>query len=54
MNVAYIGMGTNLGDREGYLKGALQELASSPSNQIVAVSSIYETDPWEYVNKVNS
>ena len=51
MNVAYIGMGTNLGDREGYLKGALQELTSNPSNQVVAVSSIYETDPWGYVEQ---
>lgn len=51
MNVAYIGMGTNLGDREGYLKGALQELASNPSNQVLAVSSIYETDPWGYVEQ---
>jgi 2-amino-4-hydroxy-6-hydroxymethyldihydropteridine diphosphokinase len=51
MNVAYIGMGTNLGDRESYLKDAIIELASNPSNKVVAVSSIYETDPWGYTDQ---
>ena len=49
--MAYIGMGTNLGDRESYLKDAIIELASNPSNKVVAVSSIYETDPWGYTDQ---
>ena len=48
MNSAYIGLGTNLGDRESYLMNAIEELSSHPSNRITAVSSIYETDPWGY------
>lgn len=48
MNCAYIGLGTNLGDRESYLRSAIEELSNHPSNQITAISSIYETDPWGY------
>ncbi|KMY46137.1 2-amino-4-hydroxy-6-hydroxymethyldihydropteridine pyrophosphokinase [Bacillus sp. FJAT-27916] len=48
MNSAYIGLGTNLGDRESYLMNAIEELSSHPSNRITAVSSIYETNPWGY------
>ena len=51
MNVAYIGMGTNLGDREHYLKEAVKELASHPANQVVAASSIYETEPWGFIDQ---
>ena len=43
--IAYLGLGTNLGDREGYLSAALKELAALPTIEIAAVSSIYETAP---------
>jgi 2-amino-4-hydroxy-6-hydroxymethyldihydropteridine diphosphokinase len=41
---AYIGLGSNLGDRLSNLRSALGRLASS-SVQIVHVSSVYETEP---------
>ena len=38
---AYLGLGSNLGDREGHLRRAIETLGSS----VVAVSPVYETDP---------
>ena len=37
---AYLGLGSNLGDREQYLRAALGAI-----QDVVAVSSVYETDP---------
>ena len=42
MTVAYIGLGSNLGDREGNLRGALARLTELGG---VRVSSFRETDP---------
>ena len=41
----FLGLGSNLGDRAYYLKGAISALAS-PTIKIVAMSGIYETEPW--------
>ena len=41
----FLGLGSNLGDRAYYLKGAISALASS-TIKIVAMSGIYETEPW--------
>lgn len=40
---AYIGLGANLDDREGTLRGALERLYAV--GEVTAVSSLYETDP---------
>lgn len=37
---AFVSLGSNLGDRRSYLRGALQRLPD-----VVAVSNLYETDP---------
>lgn len=42
----YLGLGANLGDREGSLRSTLELLASTISLQ--RCSSIYETEPWGY------
>ena len=42
---AYLGLGTNLGDRKDNLQQALKELAALPTLEIRRVSSIYETAP---------
>jgi 2-amino-4-hydroxy-6-hydroxymethyldihydropteridine diphosphokinase len=42
---AYIGLGSNLGDREQTLRGALDRLEANPRVEVVAVSSFRETDP---------
>ncbi len=42
--VGYLGLGSNVGDRESHLRGAIQDL-SRPGVQVDAVSSLYETEP---------
>jgi 2-amino-4-hydroxy-6-hydroxymethyldihydropteridine diphosphokinase len=42
---AYVGLGSNLGDREGMLRSALARLAGSPGVEVVASSSLHETEP---------
>lgn len=41
--IAYIGLGSNLGDRRATLRAAVRRL--SEHGRIVAVSSLYETEP---------
>jgi 2-amino-4-hydroxy-6-hydroxymethyldihydropteridine diphosphokinase len=42
---AYIGFGSNLGDREETLRAALERLAANPVVEVAAVSSLRETNP---------
>ena len=42
---AYLGIGSNLGDRLTILQKAVDFLARSPDITVVAVSPVYETDP---------
>jgi 2-amino-4-hydroxy-6-hydroxymethyldihydropteridine diphosphokinase len=42
---AYVGLGSNLGDRERMLWGAVHMLAFNSEVEVVAVSSFRETDP---------
>ncbi|MFH0887501.1 MAG: 2-amino-4-hydroxy-6-hydroxymethyldihydropteridine diphosphokinase [bacterium] len=43
--VAYLGLGSNVGDREEYIQQALYLLEKAPGTQVTKVSSIYETEP---------
>lgn len=49
MSTVYLGLGGNLGDREKVLRDAIRELPSI--GDVVAVSSLYETDPVGYLNQ---
>ena len=42
---AYLGIGSNLGDRLAHLQGAVDGLAATPGVTVVAVSKVLETDP---------
>lgn len=47
---AYLGLGSNMGDREGNLRRAIEAIGQLPCTSIEAVSSIIETEPdgeWE-------
>lgn len=46
MTLAYIGLGSNLGDRASYIQGALEKLAAAPGIQLLRTASLYETAPW--------
>jgi 2-amino-4-hydroxy-6-hydroxymethyldihydropteridine diphosphokinase len=48
---AYIGLGANLGDREGSLRTAVDRLGASRDIDVVAVSSVRETDPVGYTDQ---
>ncbi|UCD57590.1 MAG: 2-amino-4-hydroxy-6-hydroxymethyldihydropteridine diphosphokinase [Candidatus Hydrogenedentota bacterium] len=45
MAIAYLGLGSNLGDREANINRALAELVRSGRTRVIRVSSIYETKP---------
>jgi 2-amino-4-hydroxy-6-hydroxymethyldihydropteridine diphosphokinase len=48
---AYVGLGSNLGDRRALLDRALELLDAQPGLDVVAVSSFRETDPVGYVDQ---
>lgn len=45
MRRAYLGIGSNLGDRLAHLQGAVDELGGVEGLRVVAVSPVYETVP---------
>ncbi len=45
MTRAFLGLGSNLGDRRAYLQEALDALAGVAGVELVAVSGLYETEP---------
>ena len=54
---AFLGIGSNLGDRLAYLQGAVDGLAATDGVEVVAVSAVIETDPVgpeqpDYLNAV--
>jgi 2-amino-4-hydroxy-6-hydroxymethyldihydropteridine diphosphokinase len=44
-NRAFIGIGTNLGDRAANYREAIERIANLPDTRVVRQSSIYETEP---------
>lgn len=44
-DIAYIALGSNLGDRQAYLAQARAALAALPGSRILAASSVEETAP---------
>jgi 2-amino-4-hydroxy-6-hydroxymethyldihydropteridine diphosphokinase len=42
---AYVGLGSNLGDREATLGAAVAELAAAPGVSVVRVSTLIDTEP---------
>jgi len=47
MSIAYIGMGSNIGDRVGYIQQAHMLLSDTEDIKILNSSSLYETEPVE-------
>lgn len=42
---AYVALGSNVGDRLGYLRHAIARLQETPTLQVTSLSSVYETEP---------
>lgn len=51
MAIAYLSLGSNLGDRVGFVQQATSMLSSNPEISIVATSSFYETEPWQMTSE---
>lgn len=51
MGRAYVGLGSNLGDRSAVLVRAVELLGGRPGIELVAVSSFRETDPVGYLDQ---
>ncbi len=47
MSVAYLSLGSNLGNREEYIKNAIAEI-DRQVGKITKLSSLYETEPWGF------
>jgi 2-amino-4-hydroxy-6-hydroxymethyldihydropteridine diphosphokinase len=45
VTVAYVGIGSNVGDRTSFCRGAVEALEGSPGVIVTKVSSLYETSP---------
>jgi 2-amino-4-hydroxy-6-hydroxymethyldihydropteridine diphosphokinase len=50
-SIAYIGLGSNIGDRASYLHQAIHELSRMEGISVTDRSSIYETEPVGYVDQ---
>lgn len=52
-NTVYLSLGSNIENREAHLKDAVALLESYKDIHILAISSIYETDPVGYIEQGN-
>ena len=48
---AFVALGSNLGDREGAIRGALAELESEPGIAVAAVSTLIDTEPVGFLDQ---
>lgn len=46
MAIAYLGLGSNIGDREESLRQALKKISEVPGITVIRISSRYETKPY--------
>ncbi len=53
MRKALIAIGSNIGDRKTYIDLAVDALNHIPSVKVLRMSSVYETEPWGFVNQEN-
>ena len=49
--LAYVGLGSNLGDREALLQRAVELIGAEPDVEVRAVSSFRETDPVGFLDQ---
>jgi 2-amino-4-hydroxy-6-hydroxymethyldihydropteridine diphosphokinase len=49
----FVGLGSNLGEREAMIRLALDDLARLPSTRLVRASSLYDTEPVGDVEQPN-
>ena len=47
MAIVYLSLGSNIGDRVGYLQQATLLLKAIPEISVISTSSFYESEPWK-------
>jgi len=52
-NIAYLGLGSNIGERISYIQRVITELNDSRNINILKESSIFETEPWGNIDQDN-
>jgi 2-amino-4-hydroxy-6-hydroxymethyldihydropteridine diphosphokinase len=50
---AFVGLGSNLGEREAMIRMALDDLARLPHTRLVRASSLYDTEPVGEIDQPN-
>jgi len=50
---SFIGLGSNLGEREAMIRQALEEITRLPGTQLLRASSLYDTEPVGEVDQPN-
>jgi 2-amino-4-hydroxy-6-hydroxymethyldihydropteridine diphosphokinase len=50
MKTAYLGLGSNIGDREANLRAAVGRLRT-PDLRVLRISPVYETEPVDYIQQ---
>jgi 2-amino-4-hydroxy-6-hydroxymethyldihydropteridine diphosphokinase len=53
LNIAYIALGSNIGDKLDYLRKAVKEIEKENGCKVVSVSSVYETKPFGNAEQEN-
>lgn len=48
---AFVGLGSNLGDRESTLRAAVAELAAAPGVEVIGVSTLVDTEPVGFLDQ---
>lgn len=51
--LVFLGLGSNRGNRFSQLTKAVKKLTSSADLDFIAVSSVYETEPWGFTKQKN-
>jgi len=51
MAVVYLSLGSNCGDRVGFIQQAVKLLQAGGNLSVVRFSTLYETEPWGYKNQ---
>lgn len=50
-NRVFIGLGSNIGDREKHIFDAIKHISSIPDTEVIRMSNIYETEPVGYTEQ---
>ncbi len=51
MEKVFLGLGSNIGNRAGYIKKAVKGISLIKGINVIAKSSLYETEPWGLKNQ---